>query len=192
MTDGRHLTTKEYDADAGMHYFANRWFDSTSGTFISRDPTQNPYHWGFPADNPVMQADPTGFGNDYKTATRAAQKCGLTLVEGGDHTLVKNAAGQLITQIPRHTTIDKWTLKSILKKIAAAGTCAGLVLEFVLCPNTAYAPEMIGDDEWPTAGPGIFPVYDPSILPIYRMSVPQPDYWEVPEGWPKCWGQCDY
>ena len=46
-----HLTTKEYDADAGLYYFNARWYDCTAGRWISREPTgvdgPNLYHFGF-------------------------------------------------------------------------------------------------------------------------------------------------
>ena len=46
-----HLTTKEYDADTGLYYFGARWYDSTTGRWLSREPTRidgpNLYHYGF-------------------------------------------------------------------------------------------------------------------------------------------------
>jgi len=51
-----HLTTKEYDADTGLYYFGARWYDSTTGRWLSREPTQidgpNLYHFclGDPAN----------------------------------------------------------------------------------------------------------------------------------------------
>ena len=45
------LTTKEYDADAGLYHFNARWYDSGIGRWISREPTgadgPNLYHYGF-------------------------------------------------------------------------------------------------------------------------------------------------
>ena len=58
-----HLTTKEYDPDTGLYYFAARWYDSTTGRFLSVDPIQServlrPYTYG--EGNPLSAADPTG------------------------------------------------------------------------------------------------------------------------------------
>ena len=46
-----HLTTKEYDVDTGLYYFGARWYDLTTGRWLSREPTgvdgPNLYHYGF-------------------------------------------------------------------------------------------------------------------------------------------------
>lgn len=35
---GYHLTTKEYDSDAGVSYFGARWYDPGVGRFLEPDP----------------------------------------------------------------------------------------------------------------------------------------------------------
>jgi RHS repeat-associated protein len=35
---GYHLTTKEFDSDSGLYYFNARWYDPTTGRFVSREP----------------------------------------------------------------------------------------------------------------------------------------------------------
>jgi len=37
---GRHLTTKEYDDDANLYYFWQRWYDPQVGRFVGRDPAR--------------------------------------------------------------------------------------------------------------------------------------------------------
>jgi RHS repeat-associated protein len=60
---GRHLTTKEADADAGLYYFWARWYDSRIGLFQSKDPLV--YFNGYQAyryclNSPLAYFDPLG------------------------------------------------------------------------------------------------------------------------------------
>jgi len=72
--DGRHLTTKEYDPDAGLHYFWHRWYDSKVGLFASLCPlppySEHPY--AISMGNPVTFSDPEGreAGSDFACACR--------------------------------------------------------------------------------------------------------------------------
>lgn len=58
-----HMTTKDYDADAGLFYFWQRWYDEGTGLFESPDPLlprelAQPYVAN--NSNPVLETDPTG------------------------------------------------------------------------------------------------------------------------------------
>ena len=71
---GYHLTTKEFDPDSGLYYFNARWYDPTTGRFVSEDKllriapslrlllqvpaVYNRYSMVWP--NPLGNADPTG------------------------------------------------------------------------------------------------------------------------------------
>jgi RHS repeat-associated protein len=63
---GRHLTTKEQDADVGMYYFWQRWHESPSGRFISPDPYTRPItrraeeHYKYCDSAPTKYTDPDG------------------------------------------------------------------------------------------------------------------------------------
>jgi len=59
---GRHLTTKEYDGDANLYYFWQRWYDPQTGRFISQAPfppyMEHPY--GYAQNNPISKGDSLG------------------------------------------------------------------------------------------------------------------------------------
>jgi len=57
---GRHLTTKEYDGDANLYYFWQRWYDPRVGRFISQDeiPVANLY--AYVGNRPTGRIDPSG------------------------------------------------------------------------------------------------------------------------------------
>ncbi len=57
----------------------------------------------------------------WKDLVNLAIKCGFTVFEGGNHTKVKSPSGELITTIPRHNNLDKFTVKGILKELIKAG-----------------------------------------------------------------------
>ncbi|MBN1205865.1 MAG: hypothetical protein JXB05_13185 [Myxococcaceae bacterium] len=63
------FTGHAYDADAGLVYAQQRWYDSASGTFISEDPVgaqaylatpQGLNQWMYANGNPLRYTDPTG------------------------------------------------------------------------------------------------------------------------------------
>jgi RHS repeat-associated protein len=62
---GIHQTSKEFDPDAGLTYFNNRWYDNLSGRWITKEPLgidgPNPYHFNF--NDPVNGYDPNGLWN---------------------------------------------------------------------------------------------------------------------------------
>jgi len=57
---GYHLTTKEYDSDSGLYYFNARWYDPTTGRFVSRDPFSFE-RYALCYNNPVTYVDPSGW-----------------------------------------------------------------------------------------------------------------------------------
>jgi len=63
-----HLTTKEYDATTGLYYFGARWYDPTTGRFISREPTRvdGPNLYQFNFNDPVNWFDPNGYDSIFK------------------------------------------------------------------------------------------------------------------------------
>lgn len=67
---------RDFDADAGLVYFRNRWLDPGSGRFIGRDPlgfVDGPSPYGFALNNPVGASDPLGLSGDWAIETRAAK-----------------------------------------------------------------------------------------------------------------------
>jgi len=61
-SDGFHLTTKDYNNDIGLYYFAERWYMSEVGRFTQRSSFdvwfEHPYL--YVESNPVIYVDPTG------------------------------------------------------------------------------------------------------------------------------------
>ncbi|MBN2291146.1 MAG: RHS repeat-associated core domain-containing protein [Pirellulales bacterium] len=58
---GRHLTTKEYDANCHLHYFWHRWYDGEVGRFLAVDPEWRIDHgYTLAEGNPLSWVDPTG------------------------------------------------------------------------------------------------------------------------------------
>jgi RHS repeat-associated protein len=57
-----HLTTKEWDADAGLYYFAARWYAPWEGRFLSRAPVpvEEEHPYTLAAGNPLVRVDPSG------------------------------------------------------------------------------------------------------------------------------------
>ena len=51
-----------YDAETGLYYLRNRYYDPKAGRFITEDPIRDGTNWyTYCAGNPVMFRDPTGF-----------------------------------------------------------------------------------------------------------------------------------
>jgi RHS repeat-associated protein len=57
-----HITTKPYDAETGLFYFWQRWYDPQTGLFLSEAPmgrdAEHPY--GFVENGPLANSDPMG------------------------------------------------------------------------------------------------------------------------------------
>jgi len=60
---GRHLTTKEYDTDAGLYYFWQRWYDPQVGRFVSKAefPPVLEHSFSIAKENPARYLDLNGF-----------------------------------------------------------------------------------------------------------------------------------
>jgi RHS repeat-associated protein len=56
-------TSREWDAETGLYYYRNRWYDPSVGRFISEDPIglSGGVNWyAYVANNPIRFADPLG------------------------------------------------------------------------------------------------------------------------------------
>jgi len=58
---GRHLTTKEIDWDVPLYYFWQRWYEPTTGRFVSRAPfppfMEHPYGYALESPNQWVDAE---------------------------------------------------------------------------------------------------------------------------------------
>jgi RHS repeat-associated protein len=69
-------TGRQYDAESGLYYYRNRYYDGALGGFLSRDPTDydvalNLYAYCY--DDPVGSLDPTGLDQFCRTTSKTAQ-----------------------------------------------------------------------------------------------------------------------
>jgi RHS repeat-associated protein len=62
------FTSRELDAESGLHYFRNRYYNSTTGRFVGEDPKgfgAGVNFYGYVDGNPVTRVDP--YGLDWLT-----------------------------------------------------------------------------------------------------------------------------
>ena len=66
-----------WDADAGLYYAQQRWYDARTGRWLSEDPVfgdlRDPWSlnlWGYANGNPLGFADPTGEPSAHRTGGR--------------------------------------------------------------------------------------------------------------------------
>jgi hypothetical protein len=52
---------------------------------------------------------------------KIAKKCGFGFFEGKKHTKIKTASGEFVTEVPRHTSLDKHTARGIIEAMIAHG-----------------------------------------------------------------------
>jgi len=75
-----------FDVESGYVYLRARYYDSSTGRFISEDPAFDGYNWyAYCGNNPVMRVDPSGlfwkgFGEDWRT--------GFSMITGLDNWVV--------------------------------------------------------------------------------------------------------
>jgi len=90
---GRHLTTKEQDADVGMYYFWQRWQRSQTGFFLSRAPLppdqEHPYN--IVTGNPLRYHDSSGMQpqGSCENATPASAGSGICNIYKCDETFMQ-------------------------------------------------------------------------------------------------------
>ena len=54
-------TGKDLDEDTGLYYYNARWYDASTGRFISEDPARDGSNWFiYCSNNPIKYIDPTG------------------------------------------------------------------------------------------------------------------------------------
>ena len=59
-------TGKDLDEDTGLYYFNARWYDASTGRFISEDPTRDGQNWYiYTSNNPMNRIDPTGLSEVF-------------------------------------------------------------------------------------------------------------------------------
>jgi RHS repeat-associated protein len=145
-SSGYHLTTKEYDADAGLYYFWARWYDPLIGRFTQRDPRgARDYTYCF--DSPVDNTDATGEVTIGSSCT------------GCDRIMIGEAIAEQAIQIALEVT-DPGLRKCILKRLFDNGRieCNG--------PKACGNPRHAGGYIEPHV-PIIGPIIDPIINPIF-------------------------
>jgi hypothetical protein len=52
---------------------------------------------------------------------KIAKKCGFEFFEGKKHTKIKTKSGEFVTEVPRHTVLDKHTAKGIVEAMISHG-----------------------------------------------------------------------
>ncbi len=54
-------TSKDLDTDTGLYYYNARWYDPTTGRFLTQDPVRDGLLWyGYVGNNPIKYTDPDG------------------------------------------------------------------------------------------------------------------------------------
>jgi hypothetical protein len=57
----------------------------------------------------------------HSELVRIAKRSGFKIFEGKKHTKVETTAGEFVTMVPRHGTLNRHTAKGILKDMNACG-----------------------------------------------------------------------
>ncbi|HKV29950.1 MAG TPA: RHS repeat-associated core domain-containing protein [Candidatus Dormibacteraeota bacterium] len=85
-------TGREYDAKSGLYYNRARYYEPTTGSFISQDPIKSGQRYGYATGDPVDFTDPSGttplvefaaiqkFFTSKSQAALATTACGLSVV----------------------------------------------------------------------------------------------------------------
>ncbi len=83
-------TAREFDAEAGLYYYRNRYYDPAVGRFITEDPLElesgDANYYAYVNNNPVNFTDPTGLNAACQACLRKAAR------EGTDSSIVCKCA----------------------------------------------------------------------------------------------------
>jgi RHS repeat-associated protein len=125
LTGNRYqFQTQQNDSESGMYYLRARYYDPTTGRFISRDPikgtltnpiTQNPY--AYAGNNPINNSDPSG--EDYTVCggfnSGALNYVGITCrdlaVRAAEHITSGDPSRDRLLYDTLHTVPDLFTAK---------------------------------------------------------------------------------
>ena len=80
------------DSESGLIYLRNRYYDSSTGRFITEDPAKDGVNWySYCAGNPVTFVDPWGLeaGDPFKTIDEAAIDFGQEYYSTTDYTMLE-------------------------------------------------------------------------------------------------------
>lgn len=97
------LTGKEYDEDAELYYFYQRWYDPERGRFISKSPVSSVYEhpYAFCENVPIDVADPTGLWVENVHLEETYNTC---IALGGCDSLCRS-----IAKADNDTDTGQWT-----------------------------------------------------------------------------------
>jgi RHS repeat-associated protein len=112
------------DPETGLQYLRARYYDPSTGQFLSRDPleaqTRDPY--GYAADNPLSFTDPTGM--DFLDKVGKA-------ISGGSASFLDSATGGLSTDLLSALTgADPNCVRANFGPIGGVAKAAGWILPF--------------------------------------------------------------
>ncbi|MGI8905137.1 MAG: RHS repeat-associated core domain-containing protein, partial [Candidatus Sumerlaeaceae bacterium] len=133
---GAHLTTKEWDADAGLYYFSARWLDSRSGQFLEHSPLRHdkeqPY--AISQNSPTRYVDPSGkqFSDDDETGG------------GTEHGTCPECPVPLPPPCPcSPEDMEKCYLDNLQCHERAGNQCGALAIACLLNPNACIAAALM-------------------------------------------------
>jgi RHS repeat-associated protein len=83
MTNPFMFAGQYFDSDSGLYYLRARYYDPSTGQFLSRDPlvdlTREPY--GYVHDNPLNFTDPSGLCDNGGAQTQGENMMGLNMLD---------------------------------------------------------------------------------------------------------------
>jgi RHS repeat-associated protein len=104
------------DPTTGLYYARARWYNPSTGGFISQDPAQAETNlYGYAGDNPIDQSDPTGLYVGYPSSTDGPTEFCVNPLEDGAQKEVKDLADKEKEQTKKGIQ----SLKEITDKQAA-------------------------------------------------------------------------
>jgi RHS repeat-associated protein len=121
------FTSREFDAESGFHYYRRRYYDSTTGRFISEDPNgfaAGINFYSYAAGNPVGRVDP--YGLDWLTDLSNFSAGAGDYLSGGfmnSYNLTERLIGQPaipIAQLLRQELVGSIGLNDIIDRCSAA------------------------------------------------------------------------